>query len=219
MKSKAFTLAEVLITLAIIGVVAALTIISMVSSWKDLQYKSAYKDAYSSLAQALNKAIAEDTLVEAAGQYDEGHWLNFKTILGNMKLLRTCWDYTVAGESGSVTGGNANCWATGGEGWNPAAGNYPNNSDLAVIDASGRTWSLCARGYNSLYAVDTNGFAKPNQMGKDRFIIVIKDASGSSVTGIPAKVGTDADNNGSVCAVNNKCKTELNYYPTTWLYN
>ncbi len=141
MKCRAFTLAEVLITLGIIGVVSAITIPSLTKSWHDLQYKSAYKAAYSDLAQALNTAIVKDTLVYANGQYDEGHWLNFKAILGNMKLLKTCWDYTVAGESGSVTGGNANCWAAGGEGWNPTSvGGYPSNSDLAVIDASGRTW-------------------------------------------------------------------------------
>ncbi len=55
-------------------------------------------------------------------------------------------------------------------------------------------------------------------MGKDRFIIVVTDEHGSDETGVPAKIAPDADNNLSVCAGNNKCKTEKNYYPRTWLY-
>jgi len=52
MKNKnAFTLAEVLVTLAIIGVVAALTIPSLVTRVQDIQYKTAWKKNYSLLNQ------------------------------------------------------------------------------------------------------------------------------------------------------------------------
>jgi prepilin-type N-terminal cleavage/methylation domain-containing protein len=43
---KAFTLAEVLITLAIIGVVAALSIPSVVRNYQETQYKVAYKSLF-----------------------------------------------------------------------------------------------------------------------------------------------------------------------------
>ena len=42
-KMKAFTLAEVLITLGIIGVVAAMTMPTLMNSTNGAQYKTAYK--------------------------------------------------------------------------------------------------------------------------------------------------------------------------------
>ncbi len=56
---KGFTLAEVLITLAIIGVVAALTVPAVIRNYRDVQYKTAYKKAYSTLARAINLTNAE----------------------------------------------------------------------------------------------------------------------------------------------------------------
>lgn len=51
----AFTLAEVLITLAIIGVVAALTIPALVNYTNDLELKSAWKKSYSQLLNTYNQ--------------------------------------------------------------------------------------------------------------------------------------------------------------------
>ena len=56
---KGFTLAEVLITLGIIGVVAALTMPSLIGNYKKQQSVEQVKKAYSVLAQAFNHAIAE----------------------------------------------------------------------------------------------------------------------------------------------------------------
>ena len=52
-KKNAFTLAEVLITLGIIGVVAALTIPTLMSSIQNRQLEVGLKNAYSTLTQAL----------------------------------------------------------------------------------------------------------------------------------------------------------------------
>lgn len=51
---KAFTLSEVLITLGIIGVVAALTIPSVVNNYKKQQFRTGLKKEYSVLLQALD---------------------------------------------------------------------------------------------------------------------------------------------------------------------
>ncbi len=56
---KAFTLAEVLITLAIIGVVAALTIPSIVTKYKKMVTVNKLKKFYSVMSNATNLAIAE----------------------------------------------------------------------------------------------------------------------------------------------------------------
>ena len=61
-KRFGFTLAEVLITLGIIGVVAAMTIPTLISNTHGAQFKTAYKKALSTLNQAVVMNVAlEDT--------------------------------------------------------------------------------------------------------------------------------------------------------------
>ena len=57
---KGFTLAEVLITLGIIGVVAAMTMPTLINSTQGAQYKTAYKKALSVMSQAVVMNIALD---------------------------------------------------------------------------------------------------------------------------------------------------------------
>ena len=66
-KFNAFTLAEVLITLGIIGVVAAMTMPTLMNSTNGAQYKTAYKKALSVLSQAvvLNVALDDYDLSQA----------------------------------------------------------------------------------------------------------------------------------------------------------
>lgn len=56
---KGFTLAEVLITLGIIGVVAALTMPTLIANYQKTAIKSQFKKSYSVLQQALLKAQAD----------------------------------------------------------------------------------------------------------------------------------------------------------------
>lgn len=84
----AFTLAEVLITLAIIGVAAALTIPSIVQSYKERQYVSQLKKAYSVLQNAFQMAIAEH------GTLDQ--WGLSKTVTGTDDDGNTILDNTSA---------------------------------------------------------------------------------------------------------------------------
>ena len=60
MKKKGFTLAEVLITLAIIGVVAALTIPSVISNAQQQEFKTGLKKAVSVLNEAIQMNISQD---------------------------------------------------------------------------------------------------------------------------------------------------------------
>ncbi len=65
---NAFTLAEVLITLGIIGVVAAMTMPTLLNSTQGAQYRTAYKKALSVLSQAvvLNVALDDYDLSQAS---------------------------------------------------------------------------------------------------------------------------------------------------------
>ena len=59
MKNKrAFTLAEALMTLIVIGIIATLTIPSVISNHKALQYKTAYKKAIKTINEAISLNIA-----------------------------------------------------------------------------------------------------------------------------------------------------------------
>lgn len=57
-KKQAFTLAEVLITLGIIGIVAAMTLPTLVAKYKDKELASRTKKAYSAIQQAAQLALA-----------------------------------------------------------------------------------------------------------------------------------------------------------------
>lgn len=60
MKKSGFTLAEVLVTLMIIGVIAAMTIPSLMQSTAQQEYKAAFKKAVSMLNQAVTLNYALD---------------------------------------------------------------------------------------------------------------------------------------------------------------
>ena len=55
-----FTLAEVLVTIGIIGIVAALTIPNLTRKWEERAIISKYKKMYSTLANAYNRAVADN---------------------------------------------------------------------------------------------------------------------------------------------------------------
>lgn len=60
MIKKGFTLAEVLITLSILGVVAALTIPGLIANTQGRQYSVGYKKALATFGSAINKSVAMD---------------------------------------------------------------------------------------------------------------------------------------------------------------
>ena len=62
---QAFTLAEVLITLGIIGVVAAMTLPTLINDKRNKELEAGFKKAYSIIQTAFNKM-----------SYDEGQIIN-----------------------------------------------------------------------------------------------------------------------------------------------
>ena len=83
-----FTLAEVLITLGIIGVVAAMTMPTLINSTQGAQYKAAYKKALSALSQAVTLNVALDEWNFADLSSDDTYSL--QTMLNSrMNVVRT----------------------------------------------------------------------------------------------------------------------------------
>lgn len=62
MKKHAFTLAEVLITLGIIGVVSAMTLPSLVNRTRQKELQTSFQKQYTLLQQAILKIKYEDDL-------------------------------------------------------------------------------------------------------------------------------------------------------------
>lgn len=177
-----FTLAEVLITLGIIGIVAALTIPGLITKCKEMQYRVTYKKVYSSLNQAMKYAQEDDGIDLTLGNTislpnSSGgvtlHTSNvgeiFKYLSRYYKSTTTCFDNNAdkcwvceKGESGYISNG-APDWL------GCTKGSY------AFIDANGVAYYLYS---NSEFPIliDVNGNRKPNQLGRDRFVMKFGDS-------------------------------------------
>jgi prepilin-type N-terminal cleavage/methylation domain-containing protein len=84
---NAFTLAEVLITLGIIGVIAALTIPMLVASYQKRVLVTQYKTNYSILSQGFQKMISSE------GVSDFGDYRYFLGIGCYYWLFFCCYNY------------------------------------------------------------------------------------------------------------------------------
>ena len=71
-KAAAFTLAEVLITLGIIGVVAAMTLPTVINNTQNKELEAALKKSYSALSQVTMRVINEDLggVIDSRSVYD-----------------------------------------------------------------------------------------------------------------------------------------------------
>ena len=172
-KRVAFTLAEVLITLGIIGVVVALTLPSVVSNVNNMNYKIAYKKALSDVNEAYKLMEANDSrFTEVVCQnaedcpnccFSPAFSENFKLLAKQFRANKTCFANTIRDVK--------RCWECD-KGQSGKLSEPPNyygcNSAPAFIDNSGRAWAMYF-GNESVMYVDTNGFKGPNHIGKDRW--------------------------------------------------
>ena len=83
MNKKAFTLAEVLITLAIIGVVAAISIPSVISNSQQQEFKTGLRKAIS----VLNSAITMNMAIDGESPYDNQDLFNY--LQRHMSVMKT----------------------------------------------------------------------------------------------------------------------------------
>lgn len=81
---KAFTLAEVLITLGIIGIVAAMTMPSLIAKYQKQVWVNQLKKSYSTLSQAFQKILADEGVENLS---DSQVW---SKLTGNCSLAPSC---------------------------------------------------------------------------------------------------------------------------------
>ena len=178
---KGFTLAEILITLSIVGIVAVLTIPSVMKSYKNRMYTAKLEKVYSQLNNATS-ALMNDERVDnfyetqagkapaknAKGEYIAGFPYFANTYLKNIK--KDCLD---SSEPCATQGAGTYKTVTG-----VAVGGFV--SSYCVQTVNGVT--VCGV-YNSAktcmsLAVDVNGMDGPNIPGRDVFSMDIhKDGS------------------------------------------
>ena len=90
MKKRGFTLAEVLITLAIIGVVAAISIPSVISNSQQQEFKTGLRKAVS----VLNSAITMNMALDGESPYDNANLFGY--LQKHMSVLRSAYVYEYA---------------------------------------------------------------------------------------------------------------------------
>lgn len=157
-----FTLAEVLITLGIIGVVAAITIPNLIANQQKKAIVSQLMEAQSILNQAV-KSYAADTDEEGSSEFDttlspqEFAEKYFKPYL---KVARVC------------TRMEDGCWKTGNfYGYYDLAGHKMTNVPYSIVLNNGMILGFSKIDGTSLISlfVDVNGQSKRNVLGKDVF--------------------------------------------------
>lgn len=193
---SAFTLAEVLITLGTIGLVAAITLPNLIADYRDKIYLTQAKKAYSTLLNAMNLAKAELGISDYVGIFDPttSSEVTAEKIFKQMNIIKYC-------------GKQRGCWATEGIKSQDKDDNIINNMDtsgnfIRAMLADGSSIGIfqyitgqsdCLTGFPTddpndedgvVYdyqcgqiIIDVNGKKRPNQYGADTFAFVVKPNS------------------------------------------
>lgn len=190
-KNKGFTLAEVLITLAIIGVVAALTIPTIINNNQKTQTVVGFKKVYSTLTNAIKISEVSNGEIDSWDfsytPYDPTTtnlaWL--KTyILPYLNIAKSC--------DGTVGTGCFSDYIKAPKGHNLSMSPNLDGNFLKYALTDGTTIAFIFRdtGLNAHIEVlaDLNGVKKPNTMGKDIFDFVLTHKPGAWIA-VNLKVG------------------------------
>ena len=206
----AFTLAEVLITLGIIGIVAEMTIPTLMNNVGDMELKAAWKKEFSTFSQVTTSLISDNggDLINLCTSDIQGNCL--RDAYGKyLKSTKSCDGnmYSVYGDCWHLLDGSASKWLNN-TGVTAPGFIWRNEAGLMLADGSMVifNWfqSDCQSGYGCGYMYfDVNGFKKPNVVGRDIFQVELhKDrllpegAQGTFASG----QGCDASSSGQACS-------------------
>ena len=179
---KAFTLAEVLITLGIIGIVAAMTLPTVINNTKNKEIETAFKKAYSILGQVTQNVVIEDL----GGSIDaKSSYMLTQYFIKYYKNANLCSQGTGNGcpnlsnrnmcefmqENYKTYNGNKKSTCIG----NDAVTNTIDNATIYFDSANEEEGNLV---YGKiLVAIDVNGWQKrPNKWGHDMFMFQIDNS-------------------------------------------
>ena len=196
-KKAAFTLAEVLITFGIIGIVAAMTIPTLISKNQKRVIEAKLKEDYSIVQQVIKSNEGNDVdmsmLLQDGNTNSQKQW--FETYFAPyMKYSHVCYD-------------QAGCWQKRGNNKNLAGSATPynrkeigiglnvvtlklNNGTNICLDVFGTTqeleqiFGITATERGLAFYIDTNGDSGPNVVGKDIYVLVYSPDNGIVPAGL-----------------------------------
>lgn len=176
MKRIAFTLAEVLITLGIIGVVAAMTLPSLIHKYKVKLLENEFKTNYSLISQAIQKMSVDNPNINSTycrDGIDRTENVFIKDFAKNFHVIRR--EYS-ANNNLKILGYSTPYFyqnSPGNEVFNPDG--YNNGAIIlkngAMIASSGCWWAK----ERVDFVVDINGIKGPNTVGYDVFYFQVGD--------------------------------------------
>ena len=182
-KRVAFTLAEVLITLGIIGVVASLTIPTIVKTYKEKLLISQLKKAYATLANGLQLSAVDNGDMQ---EWPTGSQMNIDNywkiyIQPYFNSAQICKNSTACGYKNL----NESEWS----GANWRLGTMDSRLLFRLIDGTvifiprNSTYANGAEQYVDLVFIDVNGTQKPNKYCSDVFVFQRNTKEGIRPTG------------------------------------
>lgn len=219
LSNRAFTLAEVLITLGIIGVVAAMTLPSLINNAKDKAIIAQLKKSYSVLSQALllAKNEHEDYVYWNIVDYDMNSTKEIYNYLRpHMKVLKECenksgcWAQVIDLKNSNINStagmGDSVYNFTLVDGVNVSMNIYSSESDRTLYGVTDFPLSPFLG-----FWVDVNGDKKPNQLGRDVFLFILT-TRGLTPAGIDSTISDCArGKNGYMCASKVLNEGKINY--------
>ncbi|MDD3150693.1 MAG: prepilin-type N-terminal cleavage/methylation domain-containing protein [Candidatus Gastranaerophilales bacterium] len=184
-KNKGFTLAETLIVIAIIGIIASIVTPMLFGTTSDAELKAKWKKSFSDLSQATMMIMADNggTLVgafpgDAAGSEDLKN-----AFASKLNIIKDC--SGTSGYGGTGSGASAEgCWHESGSwfflnGTTSSTSTTPglilNNGNFIYFIFEKSDCSRTVTGFNrcGVFYIDVNGAKKPNIIGKDIFEVNI----------------------------------------------
>lgn len=185
---RAFTLAEVLITLGVIGVVAAMTIPVLISSYQKKVIETTLKEDFSIFSQVNKMMVANDVALdlgtadksdEAIKQWFDTYMLPYINVSNVCYNEPGCWskyiDTTMLNgqwftECTKNIGCGVNYISFIMNNGSKVALDIGNNEQLRSIFGVDSTAATCLKMY-----VDVNGDKKPNRLGIDTFLMTFTE--------------------------------------------
>lgn len=207
-RQRGFTLAEVLIVLVIIGVVAAITIPSLVAKTETQQHSVAAKKIYAELSQAAAKIQTPDNWVDIpTDETDNGLGIR-DTLCSVLSCVKKGYVNNIWGEFGAT---NTLSIYRNYKGPAPAYTDIANGYGAAILKNGmfiglGSTY-INSRAYHQIY-VDTNGGKGPNMLGMDVLVFDLKNIKGYYKVLPEGAPGTYTQSY--------KCSANSNTYSTSW---
>ena len=211
---EAFTLAEVLITLGVIGIVAAMTLPALLNKAEKMILKNQFKKTYTSLSQALLKTEADlgysPMCKYSANETKAGMWYSSggaiqtecptlrTALLKNLNVIQICENNIYSTKCTPEYLGfekvlmqnnpdlNEDEALNAIEGYTCWNTNNLSKNSPAYILADGSIIISPIGNFPILFAVDINGKKGPNKWGHDvfTFILVGKEKSNLIITGV-----------------------------------